>query len=142
MIALDTNILVYAHRADAPEHERAVRAVEGLASDGAAWGLPWPVAHEFIKVMTGISWRPAPLEVALRMVRRLLDAPGCIALAEGSDHLARLESLAAPANAVGPLIYDARIAAICLDHAVSELWTADRDFGRFPQLRVVNPLVG
>ncbi|MBJ7519568.1 MAG: PIN domain-containing protein [Solirubrobacteraceae bacterium] len=142
MIALDTNILVYAHRADAPEHERAVRAVEGLASDGAAWGLPWPVVHEFVKVMTGISWRPAPLEVALRMASRLLDAPGCIALAEGSDHLARLESLAAPANAVGPLIYDARIAAICLDHAVSELWTADRDFGRFPQLRVVNPLVG
>ncbi|UUY01857.1 PIN domain-containing protein [Svornostia abyssi] len=142
MIAVDTNVLVYAHRADAPEHERAVSAVERLASDGAAWGLPWPVAHEFVKVMTGISWRPAPLDVTLRMLRRLLDAPGCVPMGEGADHVTRLETLAVAGRATGSLVYDARIAAICLDHGVTELWTADRDFGRFPQLRAVNPLVG
>ena len=41
----------------------------------------------------------------------------------------------------GPLVHDARIAALCLDHGVHEFWTADRDFARFPDLRVRNPLV-
>jgi predicted nucleic acid-binding protein len=41
----------------------------------------------------------------------------------------------------GAQVHDARIVALCLQHGVKELWSADRDFGRFPILAVVNPLV-
>jgi predicted nucleic acid-binding protein len=41
----------------------------------------------------------------------------------------------------GAQVHDARIAALCLHHGVTELWTADRDFGRFPELRTRNPLI-
>ncbi|HNH64386.1 MAG TPA: type II toxin-antitoxin system VapC family toxin, partial [Thauera aminoaromatica] len=52
MIALDTNILVYAHRTDSPFHERARSAVETLASGVREWAIPWPCAHEFFAVET------------------------------------------------------------------------------------------
>jgi len=62
-------------------------------------------------------------------------------LGEGPDHFQRLESLALAAKATGPMIHDARIAALCLSHGVRQLLSADRDFSRFPALRVKNPLV-
>jgi predicted nucleic acid-binding protein len=52
-----------------------------------------------------------------------------------------LRRLLAAGRISGPRVYDARIAAICLQHGVRELWTADRDFSRFPQLKTVNPLI-
>ena len=63
-------------------------------------------------------------------------------LGEGQDHLRQLAALMASGQITGPRVHDARIAAICLSHGVSELWSADRDFSWFPALKVVNPLVG
>jgi hypothetical protein len=63
-------------------------------------------------------------------------------LHEGPSHFELLRDLVTAGKIEGSQIHDARIAAICLSHGVSELWTADRDFSRFPQLRVRNPLVG
>jgi uncharacterized protein len=42
----------------------------------------------------------------------------------------------------GPQVHDARLGALCRLHGVRKLWTADRDFGRFPGLTIRNPLVG
>lgn len=141
MIAVDTNILVYAHRGVAPEHERAVFAVDALIAEPGGWALPWPVAHEFVKVVTSIP-NGVPLDTALGMLERLLDAPGCTPIAETPGHGARVAGLARAARASGTLFYDARIAAICMAHGVREIWSADRDYGRFPTLRVRNPLIG
>ncbi len=123
-------------------HERAGEALRELAG-ARAWGLPWPVAHEFVCVVTrpGYFKTPTPTEVALDFVTRLLATSGVQPLGYGLGHWTRLVALAGPADARGYAIYDARIAAICLAHGVRELWSADRDFGRFPSLKVRNPLV-
>ena len=70
-----------------------------------------------------------------------MESPSLSLIGEAPQHWATLSKLATQAKAQGGAIYDARIAAICLDHGISELWTADRDFSRFPGLRVRNPLV-
>ncbi|WGX95895.1 TA system VapC family ribonuclease toxin [Nocardioides sp. L-11A] len=143
MIALDTNILVYAHRADAPHHHGARTAVEGIARSGDRFGVPWPCMHEFLAITTHprIYDPPSSPEQALGAVRALADLPSIALLGEGPDHLAVLSGLLTSGAVRGPKVHDARIAAICLAHGVSELWTADRDFSYFPSLRTRNPLV-
>lgn len=140
MIALDTNVLVYAHRPETHDHEAARAALARLSSP---WALPWPVAHEFVRVVTEPRWftDPTPLDRALETIAALLSASGCRPIGEGPDHWRRLSELAGDGHAGRTLLYDARIAAICLSNGVLELWTADRDFSRFPTLRTRNPLV-
>ncbi|MCW5632965.1 MAG: PIN domain-containing protein [Rubrivivax sp.] len=143
MIAVDTNILVYAHRADSPFHERARSALESLAGGGREWAIPWPCAHEFFAIVTHprIYKTATPPETAFAQLRALHALASLAFIAEADDHLERLEPLALTAKAQGSAIHDARIAAICLSHGVAELWSADRDFARFPALAVRNPLV-
>ena len=143
MIAVDSNVLVYAHRDDADLHVPARRALKGLVESPRPWGLPWPCVHEFLAIASNprIFRRPSPTGVALRAVEDLLDAGNAVLLTEADDHLERLADLVRRGGVSGGAIHDARIAAICLSHGVTELWTADRDFGRFPDLRVRNPLV-
>lgn len=141
MIALDTNILVYAHRRDAPLHERAQRVVASLATDRQPWAIPWPCVHEFLAIATHPRiWRP-PTDPAraVAQVRAWLEAPSCRTLGEPHDHLTRLSTLLERGLVVGPMVHDARVAAICVGHG-AELWTSDRDFSRFPALRTRNPL--
>lgn len=143
MIALDTNILVYAHREDAPFHQPAVRCVTELAEGRTAWAIPWPCLHEFLAIVTrqGIYNPPTPLAVALDDVDALLESPTLVLLAESDQHWPELRALLTTSRVTGGRIHDARIATLCRQHGVRELWSADRDFGRFPNLRVANPLV-
>ncbi len=144
MIAVDTNILVYAHREDAPWHDRARAALVGLAEGRAAWALPWPCVHEFFAIVTHprIFRTPTPVAIAIAVLDRLLEAPRVALLAEGPAYWPQLRDAVKAGRIAGPLVHDARIAALCALHGVSELWTADRDFSRFPDLAVRNPLVG
>jgi toxin-antitoxin system PIN domain toxin len=144
VIALDTNLLVYAHRRDAPWHAEARRHIATLAEGQAVWAIPWPCIHEFLAVVTHprIFMPPSTLGEAIGQVEAWLESPTLVLLAEGSTHWSALRAALQPARAVGPLVHDARIAALCRQHGVRELWTADRDFGRFPDLPVRNPLVG
>ena len=144
MIALDTNILVQAHREDAAFHGRALECVTSLAEGRVAWALPWPCLHEFFAIVTHprIFDPPTPSALALDQIDAWLESPPVVLLAETSEHWPQLRALLVQAKVAGPLVHDARIAALCLQHGVSELWTADRDFGRFPALRAVNPLIG
>lgn len=143
MIAVDTNLLVYAHRADAEFHESALKALTLLAQNGTRWGIPWPCAHEFISITTHtrIYDPPSPIDVALDALEAWLQSPRCIPLGEGFDYFNKLKALALDGKVRGPMIHDARIAAICLDNGIQELWTADRDFSRFPELKTRNPLL-
>jgi toxin-antitoxin system PIN domain toxin len=143
VIAVDTNILVYANRRDLPDwHEPAKASLEQLAGGTAPWGLPWSVVHEFVSVVTRLRQEPATLDEAFDFVERLTGAESCVPLAEPAGYLPLLKQVATDGRATGRLVFDARIAATCLAHGVRELWTADHDFGRFPALRTRNPLVG
>ncbi len=143
MIALDTNILVYAHREDAPFHEPASRCVSELAEGRATWAIPWPCLHEFLAIVTHqrIYRPPTPLSVALDHIDALLECPTLALLTDAEQHWPNLRTLLTASQVTGARIHDARVAALCREHGVRELWSADRDFGRFPGLDVVNPLV-
>ena len=143
MIAIDTNVLVSAHRRDARWHTEAVDSMTPLLNGAGPWAIPWPCVHEFVGVVTraGIFDPPSTLEEAVIQVEIWLDSPTLHVLHEGPEHWLRLRTLLTTSRTTGARIHDARIAAICLEHGVRELWTADRDFSRFPQLRTRNPLV-
>lgn len=143
MIAVDTNILVYAHREDSPWFEPAIRQISALAEGPAAWAIPWPCVHEFFGIVTHPRRYspPTPLAAAVAQIEAWLDSPGLLLLTESAQHFATLRAQIVSGRVVGPLVHDARIASICLDHGVAELWTADRDFTRFPGLRTRNPLI-
>ncbi len=143
MIAVDTNILVYAHREDSPFHEAAFQCVAELAEGPATWAIPWPCAHEFLAIVTHprIYAPPTPLSRALEQMDAWLESPTLALLAESPAHWPTLRALLGAGRVVGPQIHDARVAGLCRQHGVRELWSADRDFSRFAGLTVVNPLV-
>lgn len=142
MIAIDTNVLIYAHRRDSPFFDAASRQLTRLVDRGEPWAIPWPCVHEFYNTTTNPRRMSVPTSIpdTLHQVDAWVSA-GAVFLAEGSDHLSILRGLVDKGRVIGPRIHDARIAAICLSHGISELWTADRDFSRFPALRTRNPLV-
>lgn len=144
MIALDTNLLVYAHRRESTFHDKARQLVTSLAASGSAWAIPWPCVHEFYGVVTNVrAFKPAStLAQASAQVSVWMASPSLVLLHEGVDHWAALQPLLVAGRVVGGQIHDARIAAVCIEHGVRELWSADRDFNRFPGLTVRNPLIG
>ena len=143
MIAVDTNLLVYAHREDASWHESAYRSIERLATGVGSWAIPWPCVHEFLAIVTHarIYVPPTPVAAAVDQVSAWLEAPGVVLLAESEEYWPRLQALLIAGRITGAHVHDARVAALCLYHGVEELWTADRDFSRFPELRTRNPLI-
>jgi hypothetical protein len=143
VIAVDTNIMVYAHRKGAPFYEPARVAVASLSEGSAAWVLPWPCVHEFLSVVTNsrIFSSPTSPSDALDQIDAWLDSPSVVLLAESGQHWPELRSIVLAGRVTGRLIHDARIVALCQQHGVRELWSADRDFSRFPEITVVNPLV-
>ena len=144
MIAIDTNILVAAHRRDADRHERAAAAIRGLAEDPTPWAVPWSCMHEFLGIVTHprIFRTPSTVPAVISQVESWLASPSLTLLGERFDHWSHLRLAIEEGDARGARVHDARIAATCIAHGVTSLWTADRDFGRFPQLRTHNPLVG
>jgi uncharacterized protein len=142
VIAIDTNLLVYAHREDSSWHRPAVRVLRELAEAPRSWALPWPCLHEFLAIVTHpkIYAPPSTMAQAMTQVEAWLAAPGAVLLGEGSGHWATLRTLLEGAKLLGPRVHDARVAALCLQHGVTELWSLDRDFGRIPALKVRNPL--
>lgn len=142
MIAVDTNILVYAHREDSPWHTPAYTAIEQLAEGKSPWAIPWPCIHEFLAIATHprLFNPPTPLSRAIDQVEAWLESPSVHLLAEQPKYWETLRGLLLAGKISGQTVHDGRVAAICLQHGVRELWTADRDFGRFPALKVRNPL--
>ena len=142
MVAVDSNILVYTHREESPWHNAALECVRRLAEGRIQWAIPWPCFHEFLAVTTHprIFAPPTPLELAIDQIEAWIESPSLVLLTEDPEYWPRFRSLIQSGQAAGPKIHDARIAAICLQNGVSELWTIDRDFSRFPELRVRNPL--
>lgn len=143
LIAVDTNILVYAHREDSEWHAKAFERLTELAEGRAAWAIPWPCIHEFLAITThpSIFKPPTPLPLALDQVEAWLESPSLVMLGEDEGYWDTLKAQLTGSRVVGPRVHDARIAALCRRHQVRELWTADRDFSRFPDVPASNPLV-
>ena len=144
MIAVDSNLLVYAHREDSPWHETAYARIAELAEGRAPWAIPWPCIHEFLAIVTHprIYSPPSPLGKAIDQVEAWLESPSLVLLSESEDYWLEFQTILQAGRVSGPQVHDARVAALCQQHGVTELWSADRDFGRFPGLSVRNPLVG
>lgn len=143
MIAVDTDILVYAHRRDSPFHEQAVAAIRGLAESPATWAIPWPCVHEFFAIATHarIYDPPSSPAEAIAQVEAWLGSPSLVFLHEGPTYWPTLCVMINSGKVDGPLVHEARIVALCRANGVRELWSADRDFARFPDVMVRNPLV-
>ena len=143
MIAVDTNVLVYAHREDSPWHEAAFGRLAGLAESSAPWAIPWPCLHEFLAITTHplIYSPPTPVTLALDQVQAWLEAPGLVLLGETDGYWEALRDTVQAGRVPGGQVHDARIVALCRHHGVRELWSADRDFSRFTGVVVRNPLI-
>ena len=142
MILPDVNVLLYAFRTDSVDHPRYREWLDALVNGDEAYGMSPQVLCSVARLATHprIWDPPSPLEAAVAQVEAWLESPSVELLAEGEDHWPTLRELLIGGRVAGPRIHDARIAALCLAHGVRELWTADRDFSRFPSLVTSNPL--
>jgi uncharacterized protein len=143
LIAVDTNILVYAHRRDSEWHEPAKTCLRELAEGAEAWSVPWPCLHEFVAIVTHerIYSPPTPLAGALEQVAAWQESPTLALLAETAGYWEVFTRLVVRSKVSGARAHDGRVAALCIHHRVRELLSADRDFSRFAELRTRNPLV-
>lgn len=106
--------------------------------------IPWPCLYEFLRVITHprVYHSPVPLAVAIADLRAITASPSLVLLSETSRHAALMEDVLKASGVTGNLIHDAHIAALCMEHGVSELITGDRDFSRFQDVKVINPFAG
>ena len=143
MIAVDTNILVYAHRADSQWHQKADELLTELAESRASWAIPWPCIFEFYAIVTHprIYKPPTPPADARIQVSHWMESPSLILLYEGEEFWSALDSVLQKSGVVGGAVHDARIATLCMRHGVKKLLSVDRDFSRFQGLRTENPLL-
>lgn len=141
VIAIDTNLLVYTHRAGAREHNAALAAMEQARNHPAGWGVAFPVLAEFYSVITGgtAGARPATVKEAAAFVEEIGRAGGEVWFpAPGMER--NLADLARQLDVRGPRIFDLQIAFIARENGASELWTHDAGFITVPGLRVRDPL--
>ena len=136
MIAVDTNVLVYADRAELPLHRPALNALRRLAEGDEAWALPIFCAGEFIRVVSHprLFDPPTPAVEAIAALDALFESRSLRVLYPGERYWRLLSRLIAAGAAQGNLVFDAQIAALCLEHGAGTLLSEDRDFSRFPGL--------
>jgi toxin-antitoxin system PIN domain toxin len=133
VIAVDTNILVYAHREELVQHRRARTRLVELAQGAARWAIPVFCLGEFLRVVTHprLFDPPFAIDEACEALGRVLEAPSLVVLTPGERFWPLLAGAAAEAEATGNLVFDAQIVAVCREAGVSALLTEDRDFDRF-----------
>ncbi len=140
MIALDANILIYAHREEFPEHSAALKWVRHLGPDTVPWAIPVFSLGEFVRVVTHprVFDPPTSIPDALAALKALAASPGLRILSPGRGYPDHLAYAVKVARASGNLAFDAQIAAVCREHGVSRLVTRDRDFSRFPWMEILD----
>ncbi len=141
MIALDTNLLVYAHRSGLPEHREARRAIESASRDPRGWGIALASVTEFWSVVTHPESRGGPSSAA--QASGFLDAlskAGARTWLPGAGFADRLLGLAGRLEIQGPRVFDLQIGLTAFDNGAVELWTHDSRFVALPGLRIHDPL--
>ena len=138
MIAVDTNVLIHAHRGESAWHEAARARLVGLAEGPARWGLLVFCVAEFMRVVTHgrVFNPPSSVSQAAGFIENLVAAPTCELVRPGTEFLDLLMETARQSDARGNLMFDVQIAALCQEHGIDTVLTNDRDFERFDGLRV------
>jgi toxin-antitoxin system PIN domain toxin len=138
VIAIDTNVLVYGHRAETELHDIALRSLADLCEGNKPWALPVPCLSEFFRVVTHpkVFNPPSKLADAVEFVKSVTAAPTCRLLRPGNGYLDHFYATLVEADARGNLVFDAQIVALCREHGISRVLTNDRDFERFRGLSV------
>ena len=138
MIAVDTNILVHADRAGMSLHHEAVHAIRRLSEGDEAWALPIFCVGEFIRVVSHprVFDPPTSAKEAVTAVSALFESPSLRLLYPGERFWALFAKIVGSGAAQGNLVFDAQIAALCLEHGADTILTEDRDFARFPGITV------
>lgn len=143
MIAVDTNLLVYAHRRESRQHDAAASIVRELAEGDVPWSIPWPCCYEFLSVVTNPRiWGASATnpEQSWRQLSAWMAAPSVRLIGETEGFPEILESFVRRPRVIGRVVHDARIAAICVAHGAEALLTRDRDFSLFPELVTRDPI--
>ena len=138
MIAIDTNVLVYAHRAESELHDVALQELTRFCEGSEPWALPLPCLSEFFRVVTHprVFNPPSKLHDAVDFVKSLTEAPTCRILRPGDNYLEHLFLVMQKADVRGNLVFDAQIVALCREHGITNVLTNDRDFERFGEISV------
>jgi predicted nucleic acid-binding protein len=141
--AVDTSILLLALRRTAPQHVAALSLLRSLAEGRAPWGLPWPAVYEALAAATDPAAYHPPMTVAQarKDLAALLASPTLVLLSEGGRHSDVLDALLGSAAPAGAQLAGARVAALCLEHGVDELYSTDLDLMRYTGLRVTHPFL-
>lgn len=141
MILIDVNVLVYAHREDAPNHRAHLRWLERLLRSRQSFGMSDQILSGVVRVVTHprIFDPPSPLGRALAFVDDLRSHPACVPIVPGPRHWELFVDLCRSAETRGNLVPDAYFAALAIESG-SEWITTDRDYSRFPGLRWRHPL--
>lgn len=141
MIAVDANLLVYAHVQTFPQHEDARQWLDEQLGDTARVGLPWPSLLAFVRLVTNPRVFSAPRRIpdAWTQVQRWLDAPAAWVPQASRRHRDHLGDCLAIGGLAANDVPDAHLAALCLDHGL-RLATSDTGFARFPNLDWFDPL--
>jgi predicted nucleic acid-binding protein len=142
MIAIDTNLLVYAHRSGCSEHQQAQLAIEQAAADPSGWGIALPSFTEFWMVVTHPSCEGGPSEPvqARDFLTTLLETGDPMVFLPGRAFGKRLIRRAAELGVVGVRIFDLQIGLLAVDNGATEIWSHDAGFIRMPGLTLRDPL--
>jgi toxin-antitoxin system PIN domain toxin len=140
VIAVDTNVLIYAHRRESNRHATALAQITRIAEGEAPWGLPVFCLAEFVRVVTHLRVfdPPTPLRGALDFLTQLVESPSVRLLLPTINFTSTFQDMCLSAGVRGNLAFDAQIAAVCREHGIDRLLTADRDFARFKNLQLVD----
>jgi len=141
MILVDANILLYAYDSDAPQHETASRWLTAAFEGADPVLLPWMTVLAFLRISTNArAWRrPLSISEAVSIVDEWLSFPNVVVPEPTEHHWPILKRILPQSQCRGPLVMDAHIAALAIEHGAN-LCTNDRDFARFTELRLLNPL--
>lgn len=141
MIVVDANLLIYSYDSESPNHAKSRAWVEKMLSDVEPVGLPWQTVSAFLRVMTNrkLPGSRLTIEQAAQIVEEWLEQPNVRIIVAGDEHWPVLKRMMVEGRASGPLVSDAELVALTVEYG-GVLYTADRDFARFPGLRWTNPL--
>ena len=141
MIVLDANLLLYAYDPAASHHKAARKWVEQAFSGSEIVGIPWQTAGAFLRIITNarLLGERVTLDRAVEVVDQWTEQSNVRMLTPGERHWPLLRQMISEGQARGPLLTDAQLAALTIEHG-GVLHTTDRDFARFPGLRWTNPL--
>ena len=141
MTLIDANVLLYAYHPQAEQHKRCRAWLEGAFSGPTPVGLAWMTIQAFIRISTHprVFEQPLSTDEAAAIVSGWLELPSLVLVEAGDRHWAIFRKLLREGQVVGPLVTDAALAALALEHGAA-LCTTDRDFTRFPGLRLISPL--